>query len=246
MRERVNRTLKPLIAIYAQQQQHHSWHIEIQKLAFAIRTAINETTGETPAFMMFGRDPRGPLDLLIGETIEEPNLTAVHHVSIQEYKKTLINNLRSAFNVIREHAEIEKIKQKKYDQHTTQRQFNEGDLVWVAIPKVQIRENPMGGKLQSNYQGQCRLTQQLSPNTFVVRRLSDNVNLGATNIDRLKLYIELTRNGQTTTSNRKDEPVPHDTERQKMKKNEPPMHDQSPKRRVSNRHRRVPIRHVEN
>ena len=56
MTERVNRTLKPLIFIYAQ-QQHNSWNVEIQTLAFAIRTAVNETTGETLAFMMFGRDP---------------------------------------------------------------------------------------------------------------------------------------------------------------------------------------------
>ena len=132
MTERVNRTLKPLIAIYAQ-QQHNSWDKEIQKLAFAIRTAVNETTGETPAFMMFGRDLRGPLDLLIGEATVGPRSIVVDPGIIQEYKKKLLNNLQCAYNVIREHAEIEKIKQKeKYDQHTTQRQYNEGDLVWVA------------------------------------------------------------------------------------------------------------------
>ncbi|CAF3000626.1 unnamed protein product [Rotaria sp. Silwood2] len=262
MTERVNRTLKPLIAIYAQ-QQHNSWDTEIQKLAFAIRTAINETTGETPAFMMFGRDPRGPLDLLIGEAIEEPNSTTIHNGSIQEYKKKLINNLRCAYNVIKEHAEIEKIKQKeKYDQHTTHRQYNEDDLVWVANPKAKIGENSMEGKLHSHYQGPCRLIQQLSPNTFTVCRLSDNINLGATNTDRLKPYIELNRNNQTTTkfindqsadgkntptSISEDGPPPQYPERQKMKNNnKSPMYNQSSQRRVSNRHRKVPIRYVEN
>ncbi|CAF4759356.1 unnamed protein product, partial [Rotaria magnacalcarata] len=53
MTERVNRTLKEQIAIYA---QNHSdlWDKEVQKLAFAIRTSINETTGETPAYLNFG------------------------------------------------------------------------------------------------------------------------------------------------------------------------------------------------
>ncbi|CAF2181851.1 unnamed protein product, partial [Rotaria magnacalcarata] len=69
MTERVNRTLKLLIPIYPQQQPT-SWDKEIQKLAYAIRTAVNEITDETPAFMMLGRDPRGPLDLLIGERTE--------------------------------------------------------------------------------------------------------------------------------------------------------------------------------
>ncbi|CAF4537204.1 unnamed protein product, partial [Rotaria magnacalcarata] len=156
MTERVNRTLKPLISIYAQQRPN-SWDNEIQKLAFAIRTAVNDTTGETPAFMMFGRDPRGPLDSLIGETTEEAQPTTSEHRQIQECKNNLINNLRWAYNIVREHSEIEKIKQKEnYDQHTTQRQYNEGDLVWVASPAAYIGENSMGGKLQPHYYGPCR------------------------------------------------------------------------------------------
>ncbi|CAF4568559.1 unnamed protein product, partial [Rotaria sp. Silwood2] len=170
---------------------------------------------------------------------------------------------RCAYNVIKEHAEIEKIKQKeKYDQHTTHRQYNEDDLVWVANPKAKIGENSMEGKLHSHYQGPCRLIQQLSPNTFTVCRLSDNINLGATNTDRLKPYIELNRNNQTTTkfindqsadgkntptSISEDGPPPQYPERQKMKNNnKSPMYNQSSQRRVSNRHRKVPIRYVEN
>ncbi|CAF1437675.1 unnamed protein product, partial [Didymodactylos carnosus] len=53
MTERVNRTLKPMLAIFAQNHPH-SWDKEVQKLAFALRTSVNETTGETPAFMIFG------------------------------------------------------------------------------------------------------------------------------------------------------------------------------------------------
>ncbi|CAF4231076.1 unnamed protein product [Rotaria sp. Silwood2] len=259
MTERVNRTLKPLIAIYAQ-QQHNSWDDEIQTLAFAIRTAVNETTGETPAFMMFGRDLRGPLDLLVGETTEGPRSTTIDHGLIQEYKRKLINNLRCAYNVIQEHAEIEKIKQKeKYDQHTTQREYTEGDLVWVATPTAQIGENSMGGKLHPHYQGPCRLIQQLSSNTFTVRRLKDNVELGATNTDRLKPYIVIERNNQETTTNDKtinpretttsinnDEPSIDDLDQGKESQNPQSTYHQPIQRRVSNRHRRVPTRYMAN
>ena len=260
MTERANRTLKPLIAIYAQ-QQHNSWDKEIQKLAFAIRTAVNETTGETPAFMMFGRDLRGPLDLLIGEPTVGPRSTVVDHGIIQEYKK-LISNLRCAYNVIREHAEIEKIKQKeKYDRHTTQRKYNEGDLVWVANAKTQIGENSVSGKLQPHYQGPCRLIKQLSPNTFTLRRLSDNVNLGATNAGRLKPYIQMNRNDQSATTTmhdqsgnetqmvtsiNNDESVINGISAENTAIDEQLDSDQSMQRRVSNRHRRVPIRYIEN
>lgn len=188
MTERVNRTLKPLLAIYAQRQPH-SWDKEIQKLAFAIRTSVNETTGDTPAFLMFGRDIKGPLDLIIGDPSTGPPPTMFEDRQIQEYKTKIINNLRCAYNTVLERSEIEKCIQKtKYDQHTTQRQFTVGDLVWVAIPPNHIGGNLVSGKLHPHYQGPCRLMKQLSPVTFIVRRLSDNVDLGATNADRLKPY----------------------------------------------------------
>ncbi|CAF2775804.1 unnamed protein product [Rotaria sp. Silwood2] len=261
MTERVNRTLKPLIAIYAQQQPN-SWDREIQKLAYAIRTAVNETTGETPAFMMFGRDPRGPLDLLVGERTEEARITTNEHVQIQEYKKNLINNLRYTYNIVKEHAEIEKLKQKaKYDRHTTDRRYTEGDLVWVAIPTGQIGENSIAGKLQPHYQGPCRLIKQLTPSTFTVLRINDNVQLGATNTDRLKPYFEpntnnrnttATENDQTinerqrTTTNNDDGSMDDDLNLQKVKENNPSTCYAPPQRRVSNRHHRVPIRYIEN
>ncbi|CAF1502254.1 unnamed protein product [Adineta steineri] len=190
MTERVNRTLKPLIAIFAQQHPH-SWDKELYKLAFAIRTSVNETTGDTPAFLMFGRDPRIPLDLLIGDPYQDSPSNTIDQIQIQEYRTNLINNIRTAFNYVREHSEIEKLNQKmQYDRHTTQREFAEGDLVWVATISPQIGNNSLRRKLQPLYDGPCRIIEQLNPSTFTICRISDGVNLGATNINRLKTYFE--------------------------------------------------------
>ncbi|CAF3431116.1 unnamed protein product, partial [Rotaria sp. Silwood2] len=46
------------------------------------------------------------------------------------------------------------------------------------------------GKLDPQYQGPCRITQILTSSSFIIHRLSDGVNLGATNIDRLKPFYE--------------------------------------------------------
>ena len=196
MTERVNRTLKPMIAMFAQQSPH-SWDKEIQKLAFAIRTSINETTGETPAFLMFGRDPRTPLDLIVGDPVEGIPSTAGEQAQIYEYRVNLINNLRSAFNTVREHSEVEKWNQKQeYDRHTSPRQFIIGDLVWVANTIARLGNNLINNKLQPKYQGPCRITKQLTPSTFIVQRLRDNVDLGAINVDRLKAYLRPLVNAQ--------------------------------------------------
>jgi hypothetical protein len=156
MAERANRTLKPLIAMYAQQQTQ-AWDRGIQKSAFAIRTAIDETTGETPAFMMFGRNLTSLLDIIAAQGIQGPLIVGQPTV-VQIYKENLVNNLQGAYSLIREHAEIEKLEQKKKDdRHTAERNHNKGDLVWVAIPSGQIGENSIAGKMQPRYQGPCQL-----------------------------------------------------------------------------------------
>ena len=207
MTERVNRTLKPMIAIFAQDHPN-SWDKEIQKIAFAIRTSVNETTGETPAFMMFGRDPKTPLDLLLGEPSEGPPQTTIEETQINEYKKKLIHNLQCTFNLVREHSEVEKISQKmKYDKHTSLREFKVGDLVWISIINPQIGDVSIRRKLQPKYQGPCRLLEKLGPTTFTAIRISDGVNFGAINIDRMKKYFEPTQNHQNNTSNTNDQRI---------------------------------------
>ena len=190
MTERVNRTLKAQIAIYAHQNPG-LWDKELQKLAFAIRTSVNETTGETLAFLNFGRDLKLPLDLLINEPLSDPPSTTPEHQYIRNHRADLIENLRSTYDLVREHSEIQKITQKSYyDKHTTNREFLLGDLVWVHIPTPRIDNKPITNKLRPKYQGPCRLSEQISPTTFTVVRLQDNVNLGPTNVDRMKLYYE--------------------------------------------------------
>jgi Integrase zinc binding domain/Integrase core domain len=190
MTERVNCNLKAQIAIYT--QRHPGlWDKELQKLAFAIRTSVNETTGETPAYLNFGRDPQLPFDLIIGPPISGPPHTTPEHQYIRHYRADLMHNLRLANHLVREHSEIQKFVQKThYDKHTSKQQFLVGDLVWVELPVPQIGNTLITTKLRPKYQGPCRLMEQLSPSTFMVTRLNDSVNLGSTNVDRMKLYYE--------------------------------------------------------
>lgn len=244
MTERVNRTLKPILAIFAQEQPH-SWDKEVQKIAFAIRTSVNETTGETPAFMMFGRDLKLPLDLIVGEPAQGPPPTTIESVQINDYKKNLIHNLRCTYKIVHEHSEVEKMSQKmQYDQHTSQRHFTVGDLVWVATTAPKIGDITISRKLQPSYQGPCRLMEQLGPSTFIVRRIGDGVNLGATNVDRMKKYFEPVTNQQVDTTDPSDQPVTQNNpEATFSPQNTSTPNNQVARRLPSNRQRRVPVRY---
>ena len=211
MTERVNRTLKAQLAIYT--ERHPSlWDKEIPKLAFAIRISINETTGDTLAYLNFGRDPLIPLDLIIHHPVTGPPPTTPKHRYIRDYRTNLLHNLGVAYDFVREHSEIKKLAQKtQYDRNTSSRNFVVCDLVWVQLPSLQVQNNVIAHKLRPKYQGPCRLIDRISPSTFIVLRLSDQVNLGATNIDRMKLYYLPTQD--TFSSSRIHTPPPSTSNR---------------------------------
>ncbi|GFW12945.1 retrovirus-related Pol polyprotein from transposon 17.6 [Trichonephila clavipes] len=62
--ERVNRDLVQMIASYVN-DQHDTWHQFLREFAYAIRTAVNETTGKTPPELFLGRKLITPFQKLM-------------------------------------------------------------------------------------------------------------------------------------------------------------------------------------
>ncbi|GFU78530.1 retrovirus-related Pol polyprotein from transposon 17.6 [Trichonephila clavipes] len=62
--ERVNRDLVQMIANYVN-EQHDTWDQFVREFAYAIRTAVNETTGKTPAELFLGRKLITPFQKLV-------------------------------------------------------------------------------------------------------------------------------------------------------------------------------------
>ncbi|GFU94457.1 retrovirus-related Pol polyprotein from transposon gypsy [Trichonephila clavipes] len=62
--ERVNRDLVQMIANYVN-EQHDTWDQFLREFAYAIRTAVNETTGKTPAELFLGRKLITPFQKLV-------------------------------------------------------------------------------------------------------------------------------------------------------------------------------------
>ncbi|GFV80241.1 retrovirus-related Pol polyprotein from transposon 17.6 [Trichonephila clavipes] len=62
--ERVHRNLVQMIANYVN-EQHDTWDQFLREFAYAIRTAVNETTGKTPAELFLGRKLITPFQKLV-------------------------------------------------------------------------------------------------------------------------------------------------------------------------------------
>ncbi|CAF4503078.1 unnamed protein product [Didymodactylos carnosus] len=114
--ERVNRTLKPMLAIFAENGKE-SWDIRLPQLALAIRAAINESTGQTPAFLIYGRELKLPLDLMYGpeaDVLDELRSSD----EVRAYTERLQSILESAHESAKENLEIARENQKSsYDLH---------------------------------------------------------------------------------------------------------------------------------
>ena len=62
--ERFNKTLESMIASYVGEFQR-DWDVYLPLLLFAYRTAVQESIGDSPFFMTFGREPHTRLDLAL-------------------------------------------------------------------------------------------------------------------------------------------------------------------------------------
>ncbi|GFX78347.1 retrovirus-related Pol polyprotein from transposon 412 [Trichonephila clavipes] len=65
--ERVNRNLVQMIASFVE-ENHENWDQFLHEFAFALRTAVNETTNKTPAELFLGRKIITPFNKLINVT----------------------------------------------------------------------------------------------------------------------------------------------------------------------------------
>ncbi|RXN36895.1 reverse ribonuclease integrase [Labeo rohita] len=140
--ERVNRTLKTMIASYVG-QQHQSWDQWLPELRYAINTAQQETTGRTPAELMLGRQIYGPLERLIHI-----------HPSPEQAAYTVLERQHLLQQEVVRRMRMSQAKQAKY--YNIRRkdvQFQLGDLVWLKTHPLSNAANKFTSKLAPKWEG---------------------------------------------------------------------------------------------
>lgn len=68
--ERFNSTLERMISMFVSQHQT-DWDEFMPQLLFAYRRTIHRSTGDTPYYLLYGRDPRCPTDASLHVTLHE-------------------------------------------------------------------------------------------------------------------------------------------------------------------------------
>lgn len=99
--ERFNGTFKDILAKFAG-NKHEDWDIHIPYARHTYNSSVQTSTGDTPFFLMFGRDPLTPVDIVVG------------HKGTLRNVPEFFTNLNRAREIARKNSEEVQKKQKRH------------------------------------------------------------------------------------------------------------------------------------
>ncbi|UYV72103.1 hypothetical protein LAZ67_9001818 [Cordylochernes scorpioides] len=179
--ERLNRTLINMLSMYVNTDQKN-WDEILPFITHAYNTTIQETTGYSPFFLMFGREPTSLLDdrnISVDIDKDDYDQYIKHHLDkINRTRKLVINNT----------IKTQERMKKNYDKKHMERSYEPGELVAVWTP---IRKIGKCEKLLRKYFGPYRILKKLSNVNYLIEP-KDNPGQDPliVHVSRLKPYFE--------------------------------------------------------
>ena len=165
--EKFNRTLQQMLSLYVNERQT-DWDRWVPLMMTAYRATPQETTGQTPNMLVFGREIELPVDLVAGIPPGEEGQ------DVTEYGAQLREDMEKVFDYVRKKSGREMNRQKKlYDRrkfNPEDKRYNTEDLVWVA---VKGRRKGRAPKLQRKWRGPCVIVEQCTDVTYRVAENED-------------------------------------------------------------------------
>lgn len=123
--ERFNRTLLQMLRTLTESQKSN-WKDSLNKLLYAYNCTCSEVTGFSPFYLLYGRSPRLPVDLLFGLNSEMPTCNQ------KEYVEKWKRGMEEAYEIARECAQKSADRSKKnFDGKVRSTTLQPGDRVLV-------------------------------------------------------------------------------------------------------------------
>ena len=126
--ERFHRTLTDMLA-KSVEKNGKDWDKHLPYVLFAYRSGLQQSTGESPFYLLYGRDPRLPTDEVLNVPVDRRN------IDLRDYKEEMTHRFSTAWQLAQ--AEISKAqgRQKKFhDKGAKQPILQVGDRVFVYNP----------------------------------------------------------------------------------------------------------------
>jgi hypothetical protein len=200
-----------------------NWENYLDSLAYAYNSAIHATTNQTPYFLMFGRKPKMPIDLIFAEHSEQldqedtieyktskaefvkflkekkviPEITEEVDPSVQiasQYAREVEKRLKYAYETLNRKKAGKLAKYKfYYDRKIKPFTYEEGDLVLKDKP-IKSRNNKYR-KLGIKFDGPYVVTKAISLTNYEIRKCIPGSRRQVAHHNRLKKYKKVTEDG---------------------------------------------------
>uniref|UniRef100_A0A8C5PLJ4 ribonuclease H n=1 Tax=Leptobrachium leishanense TaxID=445787 RepID=A0A8C5PLJ4_9ANUR len=175
--ERFNKTLKNMLKKVVD-RDGRNWDFLLPYLMFAIREVPQASTGYSPFELVYGRHPRGLLDIA-KETWEgqtTPFKTVIEHVSMMQ------DRIAAVMPLVREHMEqAQEAQRRVYNRGAKMRSFNPGDKVLVLVPTAE-------SKFLAKWQGPYEIVEKKSEVNYKVLQPGRRKTEQIYHINLLKLW----------------------------------------------------------
>lgn len=172
--ERFNKTLADILSKYVS-ANHRDWDQFLPYACFAYNSSVHETTGYSPFFLLYGREPTLPIDTMLQQP-EAPTVSSQEVLRRWEAAKQLV-------------AEREKRAQEtnaiRYNLLHGIQTFSPGDLVYLRMPTAKKGKT---SKFLHPYHGPFRVVRQTAENDWEIE--SRRGRRDVVNVNRMKRYVE--------------------------------------------------------
>ncbi|GFT17653.1 retrovirus-related Pol polyprotein from transposon 412 [Trichonephila clavipes] len=167
--ERVNRDLVQRVANYVN-DQHDTWDQFLRESAYAIRTAVNDMTGKTPAELFLGRKLITPFQKL---------------VMVSDGTEIAVRDIEKLFDEARRNAKAKHEKWAKY-YNRRRRDVQIRVSVWVLIKThlLSSTTKKVVAKFKPKFEGPYRVL-EVKNNNFVIWRSGKRLTV---NVDQVRIY----------------------------------------------------------
>lgn len=182
--ERVNRVLKTMIRSYIN-KDHREWDTQLHKLGYALRTAVHEVTGYTPAYLNFGREVylSGKMHHLNKDITDNDPIEFAARESLASHVKE-VQKLCS---------EIQAKLSKAYDSSAARYNLRRrpisldvGQVVWKRNKQLSDAAGYFQAKLAPKFV-KCRVVRKISTNVYELSDFENGRSLGSWHVKDIKL-----------------------------------------------------------
>ncbi len=141
-------------------EDRRDWNRMLPYVLFGNREVPQASTGFTPFELLFGRQPRGLLDVAREAWEQQP---AAHRSTI-EHVRDMRERIDRVMPLVRENlTKAQQAQQRHYNRAAQPREFQPGDYVMVLVPTAAC-------KFLATWQGSYTVTEKVGPVTYRIRQ----------------------------------------------------------------------------